>query len=251
MSDNKQPDEQLRLSRFLSQAGIASRRKCDEMIKLGLVSVNAGVVLEPGFKVSPEDLVKVEGRLVKPFKEKIYIMLNKPRGYLCSSSDPYADKTIYDLIKLPGNPRIFSAGRLDLNSEGLLILTNDGDYAEKLTHPRYCIVKKYKVRINRRLTDIELKRIRSGIRDRGEFLKPLSVKQLKGSEYLFEMNEGKKREIRRLIASTGADVVQLERIAIGALGLSPLPRGKWKKMNKNERDLSLKRQQKARDSKRA
>ena len=126
---NKEQSGQMRLARFMSLAGVASRRKCEEIIVSGRVTVNGKAVITPAFTVSAADSVCVDGKKLNPEK-KIYIMLNKPPGYICSASDPHASGTVYDLISLPDIKHLFSAGRLDLDSEGLLIITNDGDYVE-------------------------------------------------------------------------------------------------------------------------
>ena len=236
-SPNKNNDNSMRLARFMSLAGVASRRNCEELIVAGHVTVNGQPVTTPAFKVSETDTVMYNGRRLR-LEGKVYIMLNKPPGYMCSYDDPHAEKTVYDLIKIQGK-RIFSAGRLDMNSEGLLILTNDGDYAEKLTHPRFGTLKKYRVRTSYDISSENLEKIRKGIRDEGEFLKPKSVKKIKTSEYLFIMAEGKKREIRRLVAATGVKVTQLRRIAVGELVLGNLPKGKWRYMNEDDIKKSL------------
>jgi 23S rRNA pseudouridine2605 synthase len=228
---------EMRLSRFMSLAGVASRRTCDEIIESGAVTVNGAVIIAPGTKVTTEDTIILNGQRLS-LEEKTYIMLNKPVGYICSAADPNNEQTVYDLVRLP-NIRLFSAGRLDLNSEGLLILTNDGDYADKLMHPRYGTEKKYRVRTNKGLTPEEMDAIRNGIYDMGEFLKPKSLKKIKEKEYFFIMAEGKKREIRRLISSTGKKVTQLRRVAIGDLSLGSLPLGKWRTISRNEITQSL------------
>jgi 23S rRNA pseudouridine2605 synthase len=164
--------------------------------------------------------------------------LNKPPGYICSASDPHADKTVFDLVKLHG-ARLFTAGRLDLNSEGLLILTNDGDYAEKLTHPRHNVLKRYLVKTNKPISKKDLDILRAGIRDFGEFLKPVAITRLKSKEYEFTLNEGKKREIRRLVAAAGAKVTLLRRISVGHLRLEGLSLGHWRFMSEKEVEATL------------
>jgi 23S rRNA pseudouridine2605 synthase len=228
---------EMRLSRFMSLAGVASRRTCDEIIASGAVTVNGAVIIAPGTKVTTEDTIILNGQRLS-LEEKTYIMLNKPVGYICSAADPNNEKTVYDLVRLP-NIRLFSAGRLDLNSEGLLILTNDGDYADKLMHPRYGTEKKYRIRTIKGLTPEDIDAIRNGIYDMGEFLKPKSLKKIKEKEYFFIMAEGKKREIRRLILSTGKKVIQLRRVAIGDLTLGSLPLGKWRTISRDEINQSL------------
>ena len=227
----------MRLARRMSLAGVASRRKCEELIRLGEVKVNGTTVTTPSFNVSEDDDVSVSGKRLAT-ASKLYVMLNKPAGYLCSASDPHADKTVFDLVKLRG-ARLFTAGRLDLNSEGLLILTNDGDYSEKLTHPRHGVLKRYLVKTDKQISNKALEEIRAGIRDMGEFLKPVSVSRLKPKEYEFVMNEGKKREIRRLVAAAGAKTALLRRIAVGDLILGTLPLGQWRFLSKKEIAASL------------
>jgi len=221
----------------MSLAGVASRRKSEELIRMGEVKVNGDIVTAPSRNVSPDDIVTVSGKSLRS-PSKLYIMLNKPAGYLCSAFDPHADKTVFDLINLRG-VRLFSAGRLDLNSEGLLILTNDGDYAEKLTHPRHNVLKRYRVKTDKPISNNNLNALRSGIRDFGEFLKPVSISKLKAKEYEFVLNEGKKREIRRLVATTGVKVVVLKRVAVGNLRVDDLPVGQWRMLSKKEIAASL------------
>ena len=228
---------EIRLSRFMSLAGVASRRRCDDIIAGGEVTVNGNVIIAPGTKVTTDDEIMLNGQRLT-LEKKVYIMLNKPVGYICSANDPNNDKNVYELVKQP-NTRLFSAGRLDMNSEGLLILTNDGDYADKLMHPRYGTEKRYRVRTNKALTPPDIEKIRKGIYDMGEFLKPESLKRIKDREYLIVMKEGKKREIRRLVASTDKKVAQLRRISIGKLTLGTLPLGQWRIMTKEEIELSL------------
>jgi 23S rRNA pseudouridine2605 synthase len=237
---NQSVNTEMRLARFMSLAGVASRRKCEEIILTGVVTVNGKIITEPGTKVKSGDKVLLNGKILLP-DEKVYIMLNKPKGYLCSAKDPHAEKTIFELVDIPGK-RIFNAGRLDLNSEGLLILTNDGDYAEKLMHPKYGTTKKYRVRTTKELSKKALESIREGIYDDGEFLKPESVRKVKEKEYIFTMTEGKKREIRRLVASEGIRITLLRRTSIGSLFLGKLKSGEWRHLTEQEIDLSLKTQ---------
>jgi 23S rRNA pseudouridine2605 synthase len=226
-------DKKMSLSKYLSVCGIASRRKSCELIKEGKVLVNRRAVTEPGFKISPEDEVVCDGRPVL-FQEKIYIMLNKPRGFICTSDDPHAPKKAIDLIKLPPEHaavRLFSAGRLDKDSEGLLIFTNDGDYAEKIMHPRYEILKTYEVKTASEIPAEILEQLCGGITDNGEFLHPEEIIREGKCQYTFILNEGKKREIRRLVTFAGTKVISLKRISLGKLKLSGLRSGQWKYLN--------------------
>lgn len=220
------------LSKFLSHAGVASRRKCSFIIINGEVRVNGRTEKHPGFRVSKEDSVEYNGKSVQVGK-RYYIVLNKPRGYICTSQDPYAKKKAIDLIDLP-EARLFSVGRLDKDSEGLIIFTNDGAYAEKLTHPRHSIMKKYRVTTDKRLSKNDMQNFCTGIIDSGEKLRAENVTEEKECVYTFIMSEGKKREIRRLIKSAGKKTVRLQRIAIGGLSLNNLPLGEWRYLKEEE-----------------
>jgi len=239
MKSNEKFDFPMRLVRYISLAGVASRRKSDQLILLGKISVNGNIVIEPGFKVNMSDQIEYEHKSLTLAK-RIYLMLNKPRGYLCSASDPHADKTVFDLIDLKGK-RLFTVGRLDLNSEGLLLLTDDGSYTEKITHPRYGIIKTYLVKTNIALSRENIETMRNGIDDEGEFLQAENVIIKSDNEYLFTMAEGKKREIRRLVNAVSAKVKSLRRLSIGKLHLGRLPVGKWRFLTEQEIADSLKK----------
>jgi pseudouridine synthase len=228
----------IRLVRFLALAGIASRRKSEALITAGKVSVNGNIVTEPAFKVDSSDRIKYQKKLLT-LAERSYVMLNKPRGYLCSAFDPHAEKTVFDLIDLPGK-RLFTVGRLDLNSEGLLLLTDDGDYTEKITHPRYGILKKYLVKTDIPFSRKNIELMQNGIENEGEFLRTEKVVKKSGNEYFFTMSEGKKREIRRLVNAVAVKVKALRRLSIGKLNLGKLPTGKWRFLTEQEIADSLK-----------
>ncbi len=228
---------ELNLTKYLSTGGVASRRKSAEIIKSGRVKVNGKVELNPGIRVGDNDLVEVDGAAVK-HEQRVYVILNKPTGYWCTSEDPHADLLAVDLIYIAG-VRLFSAGRLDRDSEGLIVFTNDGDYAEKLAHPRHEIIKQYYVETFTPLTNEKLEEIRRGIVDDGERLKPLKIDYLCKSAYRFVLNEGKKREIRRLVNYAGGRVKLLRRTSIGKLQLENLKPGKWRKMTPQDISASL------------
>ena len=232
MKPNKKFDFPMRLVRYLSLAGVASRRKSDELIAAGKVSVNGTIVTEPGSKVNIADRIEYQQQVLS-LSERSYVMLNKPSGYLCSAFDPHADKMVFDLIDLPGK-RLFTVGRLDLGSEGLLLLTDDGDYADKITHPRNGILKKYLVKTDHSLSSKDIKLICTGIQDEEDFLKAESGLEKQGNEYLFTMSEGKKREIRRLINAVSARVKNLRRISIGKLNIGELSLGEWRFLTEQE-----------------
>lgn len=225
------------LSHFLSLSGIASRRKCADIVKAGRVQVNGQVVTAPGYRINSGDKIDCDGQPVR-IEQRFYIMLNKPRGYACTNDDPHAGKKVFDLVKVEG-ARLFSAGRLDKDSEGLLIITNDGGYAMQLTHPRYEIFKTYLVKTDAPVSAADLNRLRRGITDDGERLCPEKIEELGNCQYRFVLNEGKKREIRRMVAAAGRKTVVLQRISIGGLSLGNLEQGKWRFLADAEVKLSL------------
>lgn len=213
-----------RLSKFLSDAGIASRRGADALIAAGRVRINGETVVEPGRPVDSGDTVEFDGKPVRvSAAPKRYILLNKPRGYVTSNADAHADKLARELI--PDSGRLFAVGRLDKNSEGLLLFTDDGDLACRLTHPRYEVHKLYLVTTARVLPPGALEKLRAGIDDAGERLEAVSIVPLGECKFQFELKEGKNREIRRMLAAVGARVSRLRRIALGTLRLGTLPVG--------------------------
>lgn len=226
----------MRINKFLAACGVASRRDCDEIIKQGLVKVN-GRTADLGCEVTEDDEVIVSGNRVTLKKNEYYI-LNKPKGYICSVSDDKGRKTIMDL--LPSNAgRIFPVGRLDYDSEGLLIVTTDGELAQRLTHPSNEIPKTYLVKIEGTLTEAALNPIRSGIEiDSGYVTKKCKAHIVEtNKEYTkihITITEGKNREIRKMFAAIGKEVVLLKRIKIGELTLRGLNRGEWRKLSKEE-----------------
>ena len=228
-----------RLVKFLSAAGVASRRAAGDLVKAGRIAVNGRTIREPGFRILPADTVTLDGRPVEPAGRFHYIMLNKPRGYVCTNADPHAPRKAVDLIRLDPPVRLFSAGRLDMESEGMILFSNDGDYVARLTHPRYEIRKTYLVRVTREFTEPELTRIRTGITDGGEHLRVISIAPAGNCLYRIVLNEGKKREIRRLTAAVGAPTLELRRIRIGGLALGDLPQGAFRELTPEEVALTL------------
>lgn len=226
------------LNRFISAAGVASRRKCAEMIKNGQVSINGKITDNPGSRVNETDTVRANGKLLS-LGERYYIALNKPRGYTCTAADRYAEHKAIELINLP-NVRLFSAGRLDKDSEGLLIFSNDGDYVNQLTHPRYGILKTYLVTTDKPLANNFISQLLRGIIDDGELLQAKAFKPTgQPCQYKVVLNEGKKREIRRMIAAGKCRTERLQRVAVGNLKLNDLDPGHWRHLTANERQASL------------
>lgn len=227
----------VRLQKFLAESGVASRRASEEIIAAGRVEVNGRVVRELGSKVDPaHDRVLVDGRPVRP-RRKLYVALNKPRGFVCSRRDPEKRKSIYDL--LPAEWRnLYTVGRLDLESEGLIFLTNDGQFSLRISHPRYGMRKKYLAVIAGRVEPSEIERLTRGVSHAGERLKADRVRVLKCSNRQtlveLELSEGKYREVRRMFEVLGLGVTDLNRVQIGPIKLGELPSGKWRTLSEAE-----------------
>lgn len=232
-------DLEIRLQKFIADAGVTSRRKAEEMILEGRVEVNGRIVRELGTKVNPNsDVVSVDAQIVSlDATTKLYLLLHKPRGYITSVSDPEGRKTVMDLVSTI-RARIYPVGRLDYLSEGLLFMTNDGEIANMMMHPKYNIVKVYEVKVFGAVTENILKKLRAGVRVEGEFLKPISVrvvKQLQGKTWLeIRLGEGKNREIRKLCDEVGVTIDKLKRMAIGALTIDGIAPGKHRYLTKKE-----------------
>ena len=222
----------VRLNKFLAQCGIASRRKAEELILSGRVRVNGRVVKELAFFVNPEkDEVKVGSKLVKP-ERKVYIVMNKPIGYVCAVEDKW-NPTVIDLVK-EVKERIYPVGRLDLRSEGLLIITNDGELTHLLTHPSGEIKKTYLVKTDRLPTEAELRILRDGVPLDDGLTSPAKVKVLPSGWIQITIGEGRKREVRRMFGYLGIRVKRLKRIAIGKMRLEKLDEGKYRFFNRDE-----------------
>ena len=227
----------MRINKYLADKGIASRRHADEMISAGRVTVN-GVVATLGANVEETDEVLLDGELISGTekKEEYYIM-NKPKGVVCTVSDDRGRKTVMDLLP-DGVGRVFPVGRLDYATEGLLILTNDGDLAFRLTHPKTEIPKTYMARIEGTLTEKDLNPIRSGVELDGELTKKCKAHIVEtNKEYTkvhITITEGKNRQVRRMFEAIGKNVEYLKRISIGQLKLTGLDRGKTRKLTENE-----------------
>lgn len=232
MKDNK-----IRLQKHLSECGIASRRKAEELIAAGRVKVNGHPAII-GMKVDPKrDKVTVKGKPVINNNEKLYIMLNKPRGYVTTMSDELGRKNVSDLVKDAG-VRLFPVGRLDRDSEGLLIMTNDGEFANKLTHPSSHVNKTYRVTVKGEVSDEQLLKMREGILLDGRKTLPCDVftaeKKPDRTVLIFILNEGRNRQIRRMCEAVGLEVLRLKRTETAGVKLGMLPQGKWRPLNERE-----------------
>lgn len=225
-----------RINKYLSSAGVASRRKVDALIEKGVVKIN-GKVAEIGQVVDTEkDIVTVEGKEVKQQEEKVYFMINKPSGVLTAASDYTDRKLIVDLIKT--KHRVFPIGRLDFETEGLLILTNDGELFNKIIHPKSEVFKKYYAKVVGLLTEQEAEKLRKGINLKDGLTLPAKVKVLKTckdfSEVEIEIREGRNRQVRRMFDFIKHEVIYLKRIAIGELGIGNLKKGEYRELSKKE-----------------
>ncbi len=221
----------MRINKYIAQAGIASRRKADELIAAGNVKVNGAVLREPGYDVEEGDIVEVNGRRIEAQEKKVYILLNKPLGYVTTVSDDKERLTVMDLVK-DVDARIFPVGRLDYNTSGMLIMTNDGDFAYKLTHPKHELTKTYRARVAGVLSTEKVWKLRNGV-DIGGFVTSKArvdvVKGLPKSTIVdITIHEGKNRQVRRMCAACGLTVKRLRRVREHSLELGDLPQGWWR-----------------------
>lgn len=226
----------IRLNKWMADAGVGSRRNCDELILRGRVTVNGIKVNELGVKIDPTHKVTVDGKLIKPQKH-VYWVVNKPKGYLCTNYDPGGRPIVLDLIPHV-EERVYTVGRLDDASEGLILLTNDGDLAQKLTHPSFGIRKTYVVLVAGITTDEELTRMTTGVKLSEGIARAVHVERLakQGNASLLKiiLSEGKNREIRRMLAKLGHKVMELRRVAIGPIKIDRLKRGKCRRLGEME-----------------
>jgi 23S rRNA pseudouridine2605 synthase len=234
-----------RLARFLAHAGVASRRHAEGLIAAGRVQVNGMIVREQGSRVDPErDVVLVDGKVVEVGSKQVYIMLHKPMGYLSTVSDPEGRPTVLDLLPVELRKlRVYPVGRLDVDTSGLLLLTNDGDFALHLTHPRYALDKHYEALIQERPSSSALNMLRQGVvitEDNGRKHKTAPAKigsiryEDERTRLSLTIHEGRKRQVRRMLAALGLTVLSLKRVGIGTLTLSGLSTGKWRYLTEEE-----------------
>lgn len=233
----KKDNDTIRLNRYIANSGICSRRKADELIAAGVVTVNGEVVSELGAKVNPSaDQIRYNGELLK--REKmVYVLLNKPKDFITTTDDPQERKTVMELVDKASKERIYPVGRLDRNTTGLLLMTNDGDLAEKLSHPRNNISKIYNVELNRNLSQGDFNKIAFGLELEDGFIKPDSVSYVTGgskNEIGIQIHSGKNRIVRRIFESLGYEVVKLDRVIYANLSKKDLPRGKWRYLAESE-----------------
>ena len=233
-----------RLQKYLAECGIASRRKCEEYILEGKVKVNGKVIKELGTKVNPDiDKIEFDGNVVKSQEEKVYILLNKPIGYVTTAEDQFGRDKVLDLVKT--NKRIVPVGRLDMYTSGALILTNDGDFVYKVTHPKHEIEKTYIATVHGKASDEELEILRNGIKIDDYITSKAKVKRINYNEdkdqtrIVITIHEGKNRQVRKMCEAIGKKVIALHRSKIGDIDVLDLPLGKWRYMRKDEIDKLL------------
>jgi|UniRef100_UPI00404A18A8 23S rRNA pseudouridine2605 synthase len=233
----KEDDGLIRLNRFIANAGICSRRKADELIAAGVVSVNGEPVTELGFKVYPaKDSVRYNGESLKR-ERNVYVLLNKPKDYITTTDDPQERKTVMSLVEKASRERIYPVGRLDRNTTGLLLMTNDGDLAEKLSHPRNNITKLYQVELNKSLSQGDMNKITFGVELEDGLIKPDQVSYVVGGskkEVGIQIHSGKNRVVRRIFESLGYEVLKLDRVVYSHLTKKDLPRGRWRYLEEKE-----------------
>ncbi len=227
------------MQKFLARAGVASRRQCEELILAGRVRVNGEIVRALGTRVRPEvDRIQVDG-LAQRAEALVTVMLNKPAGYITAVSDPEGRPVVLSLLPRSGFPRLFPVGRLDWDTEGLLLLTNDGALANLLTHPRHGVSKVYHAKVKGHPTAQTVRRLLDGVVSGGERLVATSVSVLRTTRenawMMVRVEQGRYRQVRRMCEAVGHPVLKLVRVALGPLALGPLPRGQWRPLLPAER----------------
>lgn len=231
-------EEKMRLQKYLALCGIASRRAAEKLITDGRVSVNGTVVTELGTKVSPKDKIAFDGKIVSLDEKKIYIAINKPVGYLSSASDDRGRKTVVDLVKDDFTERLYPVGRLDYDTEGLIFLTNDGDFTYAVTHPKHNINKTYEAIIRGKLTEDEVVSLCRGVDIDGFITSPAFLDILEEREgksvVQLTIHEGRNRQVRKMFEAVGHRVLKLKRISVGKVKLGSLKPGQWRELTERE-----------------
>jgi len=226
----------VRLNKLIANTGICSRREADELIAAGLISVNGNVITEMGFRVKPDDEVRYNGERLQS-ERKVYLLLNKPKDYITTVDDPHASKTVMELVRTACKERIYPVGRLDRNTTGVLLFTNDGDLAKQLTHPSYNKKKIYHVFLDKPISKIEMMKITDGINLEDGFIQADAVAYASKEnkrEVGIELHSGKNRVVRRIFEELGFKVLKLDRVYFAGLTKKDLPRGRWRFLTEKE-----------------
>jgi 23S rRNA pseudouridine2605 synthase len=223
-----EPVEGMRLNKYVAHCGVCSRRQAADLVKGGQVSVNGTVVVEPFYQMKPEDVVRYKGKVIRPEEHKVYLLMNKPKGVISTSQDERGRTTVMDLIKDKVKERVFPVGRLDRDTTGLLLLTNDGELAMKMTHPSFKMEKQYDVELNKELRPEDLRQIREGLvlEDGPVTVDAAHYTPGKGKNAAtLLLHIGRNRIVRRIFEQLGYEVVKLDRVYLGGLTKKDLPRG--------------------------
>ncbi|MBQ6906906.1 MAG: rRNA pseudouridine synthase [Clostridia bacterium] len=223
-----------RLQKYMADCGIASRRKCEELILGGMVKINDKVVTELGKKVNDKDVVKYNDEIIKPTAKKIYIALNKPVGYVSTVSDQFGRNTVINLVEDEIFTRLYPIGRLDYDTEGLILLTNDGEITYKLTHPKHNVYKTYIAVLNNVPQPNDIEKLKKGVYIEGKKTNPAKLNWIKDNIVEISISEGRNRQVRKMFAAVGYKVENLKRISIGNILLGNIPLGRWRHLTKAE-----------------
>ena len=223
-----------RLNKYIASCGICSRRKADELILNGKVTINDEIIRELGKQVALDDVIKVDGKVIIKEEKKVYIMLNKPRGYVTTSHDQFNRKSVLDLIN--EDVRIYPIGRLDMYTEGLLLLTNDGDFSNKIMHPRNKIEKTYIVTTDTKISVEQIEKLKNGVNIGSYITKPAKVKLIKNDTLEIIISEGKNRQVRKMCEVVGINLLNLRRVKIGNIKLGNLQSGKYRYLTDEEKE---------------
>ncbi|OOB78559.1 MAG: pseudouridine synthase [Epulopiscium sp. Nele67-Bin002] len=227
----------MRLQKYLADCGVASRRKCEELIKQGRIKINGSVVSELGIKVNDGDKISFDDKIVSLKGVKVYYMLNKPEGYITSVTDDRGRQTVIDLVP-DKSERVFPVGRLDYQTSGMLLLTNDGDFAYKMTHPKHIIPKTYVAKVKGEVSKESIELLKNGVRIENYITSKAKVEVVACDSYTTSLqitiHEGKNRQIRKMCTAVGHNVISLKRVAIGNIGLNDLRLGNIRKLTCDE-----------------
>lgn len=231
--DKENKNQEVRLNKYIANAGVCSRREADELIAKGLIKVNGKIVTEMGYQVKPKDKVSYQGKILS--KEKlVYILLNKPKNCITTTDDPEERMTVMQLVKDACQERIYPVGRLDRNTTGLLLLTNDGEVAKKLSHPSSQVKKVYQVTLDKAITEEDFLAIEKGLELEDGFIKPDALALLTPNTLGIELHSGRNRIVRRIFEHLGYQVEKLDRTMYAGLTKKDLPRGKWRFLTQKE-----------------
>ncbi len=221
-----------RINKYIASCGVCSRRKAEEYVLSGRVKVNDIIIKDLAYKVKEEDIIKIDDNIINKEEKKVYIMLNKPKGYVTTSHEQFGRKSVLDLID--EDVRVYPIGRLDMYTEGLLLLTNDGDFANKLMHPKNKIAKKYIVTSKEKITQNQKELLESGVNIGDYITRPAKVNILTNNQFEIIISEGKNRQVRRMCEAVRVNLTNLKRIQIGNINLGNLQTGKYRYLSDEE-----------------